>query len=45
VEAGISGNIVAASLGHESFATTAGHYAGADAVADAAASRVAKALD
>ena len=45
VEAGISGNVVAASLGHESFATTAGHYAGADAVADAAASRVASALD
>ncbi len=45
VEAGISGYIVAASLGHESFATTAGHYAGADAVADAAASRVANALD
>jgi len=45
VEAGISGDVVAASLGHESFAVTAAHYAGADAVADAAADRVARALN
>lgn len=40
VEAGISGDVVAASLGHESFAITAAHYAGQDAVAGAAADRV-----
>lgn len=40
VEAGISGNVVAASLGHESFATTAAHYAGSDAVAGARVERV-----
>ena len=40
VEAGISGDVVAASLGHESFAITAAHYAGHDAVASAAADRV-----
>ena len=45
VEAGISGDVVAASLGHESFAVTAAHYAGSDAVADAAADRVARALN
>jgi len=45
VEAGISGDVLAASLGHESFAVTAGHHARADAVADAAADRMARALN
>jgi integrase len=45
VEAGISGDVVAASLGHESFATTAASYAGQDAVAGAAAARVTDALN
>lgn len=45
VEAGISGDVVAASLGHESFATTTASYAGADAVAGAAADRVADTLN
>jgi len=45
VEAGISGDVMAASLAHESFAVTAAHYAGTDAVADAAADRVARALN
>ena len=44
VEAGISGDVVAASLGHESFATTAASYAGPDAVTGAAADRVADTL-
>jgi integrase len=45
VEAGISGNVVAASLGHESFDVTTAHYAGAEAVANVAADRVANALN
>lgn len=45
VEAGISGDVVAASLGHESFEVTENHYAGKDAVASARADRVAAALD
>jgi integrase len=45
VEAGISGDVVAASLGHESFATTTASYAGTDAVAGAAADRVADTLN
>ena len=45
VEAGISGDVVAASLGHESFATTTASYAGPDAVAGAAADRVADTLN
>jgi integrase len=45
VEAGLSGDLVAASLGHENFAVTTAHYAGADAVADAAAVRVADTLN
>jgi integrase len=44
VEAGISGDVVAASLGHESFAVTEKHYAGSDAVAGARIDRVAAAL-
>jgi integrase len=45
VEAGISGDVVAASLGHENFAVTAAHYAGADAVTNVAVERVADALN
>jgi integrase len=45
VEAGISGDVVAASLGHESFEVTKQHYAGQDAVAGARADRVAAALN
>ena len=44
VEAGISGDVVAASLGHESFAVTEAHYAGGDAVAGARIDRVASTL-
>jgi integrase len=44
VEAGISGEIVAASLGHESFATTTSHYSGADAVSGARVARVVEVL-
>ena len=44
VEAGMSGDVVAASLGHESFAVTEQHYAGSDAVAGARIDRVASAL-
>ena len=44
VEAGISDDVVAASLGHESFAVTEKHYAGRDAVAGARIDRVAAAL-
>ena len=44
VEAGISGEVVAASLGHESFEVTKAHYAGSDAVAGARIDRVAAAL-
>jgi integrase len=40
VEAGTSGEVVAASLGHESFATTASHYSGPDAVSGAMVARV-----
>jgi integrase len=44
LEAGISGDVVAASLGHESFAVTEQHYAGSDAVNGARVDRVAAAL-
>lgn len=44
VEAGISGDVVAASLGHESFEVTEQHYAGSDAVTGARIDRVASAL-
>jgi integrase len=44
VEAGISGDVVARSLGHENFGVTTDHYAGQDAVAGAATDRVANAL-
>jgi integrase len=44
VEAGMSGDVFAKSLGHENFNVTTDHYAGHGAVADAAASRVAEAL-
>ena len=44
VTGGISGDVVAKSLGHENFGVTTDHYAGAGAVADAAAARVAEAL-
>jgi integrase len=44
VEAGLSGDVVAKSLGHESFGVTTDHYAGAGAVGDAAAAREADAL-
>jgi integrase len=42
VAAGVTGDIVAASLGHESFNTTAQHYAGGEAVAGARMARVAR---
>jgi integrase len=42
VAAGVTGDIVAASLGHESFNTTAQHYAGGEAVAGARVARVAQ---
>jgi integrase len=45
VDAGITGEVVAASLGHESFQTTARHYAGADAVSGARVARVVDALN
>lgn len=45
VEAGISGDVVARSLGHENFGVTTDHYAGQDAVAGAATDRVANALE
>lgn len=35
VEAGLTGDAVAASLGHGSFAVTAGHYAKAEAITSA----------
>jgi integrase len=44
VEAGVSGDVVAKSLGHESFTVTERHYAGSDAVAAARVDRVAEAL-
>jgi integrase len=44
VGAGISGDAVAASLGHESFAVTAAHYARPEAVSGAQAARVADTL-
>ncbi len=45
VRAGMTGEAVAASLGHESFAVTEQHYAGSEVVAEAAAGRVARALN
>jgi integrase len=45
VEAGISGDVVAASLGHESFAVTQEHFAGRDAAAGPKADRVAATLN
>ncbi len=42
VAAGVTGDVVAASLGHESFNTTAQHYAGGEAVAGARVARVAQ---
>jgi integrase len=45
VEAGISGDVVAASLGHENFNVTTEHYAGRDAVAGAMADLVAASLN
>lgn len=44
VGAGISGDAVAASLGHESFAVTAAHYAQPEAVFGAKAAKVADTL-
>ena len=44
VGAGISGEAVAASLGHESFAVTAAHYAQPEAVSGAKAAKVADTL-
>jgi len=44
VGAGISGDAVAASLGHESFAVTASHYAQPEAVSGARLARVADTL-
>jgi integrase len=44
VGAGISGDAVAASLGHESFAVTAVHYARPEAVSGAKAAKVADTL-
>jgi integrase len=44
LEAGISSEVGAASLGHESFEVTKAHYAGNDAVAGARIDRVAAAL-
>lgn len=44
VQAGVSGEAVARSLGHESFEVTREHYAGTQVVADVAANRVASAL-
>ena len=44
VEAGLCGDVVARSLGHENFGVTTDHYAGQDAVAGAATDRVANAL-
>ena len=44
VGAGISGEAVAASLGHESFAVTAAHYAQPEAVSGAKAAKVADIL-
>ena len=45
VEAGVTGDVVAAALGHESFAVTANHYAKAESVAGARTRRVEAALD
>jgi integrase len=44
VEAGVTGDVVAAALGHESFAVTAGHYASAESVTAARISKVEAAL-
>jgi integrase len=44
VEAGVTGDVVAAALGHESFAVTAGHYASAESVTSARTRKVEKAL-
>lgn len=45
VSAGMTGAIIAASLGHENFGVTERHYAGSSSVADAANSRVLEALN
>jgi integrase len=44
VEAGVTGDVVAAALGHESFALTAGHYASAESVTAARTRKVEAAL-
>jgi hypothetical protein len=44
VEAGVTGDVVAAALGHESFAVTAGHYASAESVTSARTRKVEAAL-
>ncbi len=44
VEAGVTGDVVAAALGHESFAVTVGHNASAESVTSARTRKVEKAL-
>jgi integrase len=45
VQAGVTGDAVAAALGHESFAVTAGHYAKPEAVASARTHQIEENLD